>query len=404
MLQKIVGGQYVHTWTGAAHDAIIADPFNMTMQEIVNRSTDLGNVTTNDFSGICISPDGANIIIGSFGAPYHRIIDVETRQYAASLASAPSGVVYSIRFSPDGSEFAMAMNGSPFVSRWSYPGLVRQPEAAVSPLGQCNRVSYSPDGTMLAVASNVSPYFKLYSIPAMVDITPTMADPPTAACFALSFSSDNTHVCIGGSATGSNTRVYDVTTGTRVLTSTSDIYSASFSPDGSKLLVASQGNSNGVIIYETTGWTVAKEIDFGSPLVSTLFTSSYVRGVDFFDNDYFFVHGERGCGYFNYTSGLPLLDRQSVTPLSGNGEMFMSPSTAARKIAGTVTDGAAGALARVIKVFDADTETLVGETTSDAVTGAFETVIFTSDLVTVVAYGEGGELAQIIDGVSPAVI
>jgi len=400
---KIIGGEYVYTWGNAYYKNMAYNFPAKTLAQLINSGSTL-TVWTNDYTAIQISPDSAHVIIGSSGSPYLRVINVETEDYVSPIVALPTSHPLSIRFKPDGTEFAMGLSGSPHVIRYTYPDYVRQTDPPVAVGGQVNCIAYSGDGTKLAVAMNVSPYIKIYSLPSMTDISPAWVSPPTAALLVLSFSPDSTHIFVGGTATGAGNKAYNVTTGANLFSNTTDCYACDHSPDGTKVAVVLTTPAKTTRIYDTTTWTVLTDIPFGTPLGSTVLIANTVRHIDFFDNDYFLVHAERGAGVFNYTTGLIVPGLYIANASSTVGKACMSPRTLVRKIAGTVTDGAAGALARTVKAFDSVTGKFLGKSVSDAGTGVFSFVIFSAELATVIAYGEGGEVTQIFDKVTPATL
>ena len=263
--------------------------------------------------------------------------------------------------------------------------------------------AYNHDGTKLVCSVTLDPFVQVLDIATNTfEAWAPTSDAPTGDVLSARFSPDGTMIATCGSATGSQSiRIWEYPSGNPVFvyTGSPDIYDFEFSPDGSQLFISTTGsvNSSQFDIYETATWT-KRSVSFPTTWEGS---HSYSKIV-WFDNRFVFASWEGGCGVLDTDDDSVVMYMQYYA--SSMAGASPSPLTQMRKIAGTVTDGSAGALNRTVRAFDSATGAFLGESESDAVTGEFEFFIFSGELCTVYALGEGTEEAQIFDKVTPAAI
>jgi WD40 repeat protein len=345
---------------------------------------------------VITTKDLAFMIHGRTTTPFISVIDAETGNYVTPYSANPGAAVQALAISPDGSRIACGLTGGNFIIYYTYPGWVwsvgPNPGAAVSD------IAFSPDGTKLAVALGASPWAKVYDVATGSDITPAWATAPSGAINGIAWSPDGARLALTGTTTGGNAlRVYNATTGAVLFSATTFTgRRCAFSPNGTILAVATNGTGNSGLRF----WTVPAGTEVTR--TKTTIAQGTTRHVRWIDDDYMMAFCANCAFIYRYST-------QTVVNFAVNhyttdyGAGFVE-GAAVRKLAGTVVNDSNVPVERRVVVFDARTGIRLGETMSNATTGAFEIVIFSPDFVNVVAYGITGENCRVFGPVTPVAL
>ena len=260
--------------------------------------------------------------------PYISIGSLSKKLLLANPAVLPAGAAYGCAFSPDGTKLAVAHGGSPFITVYNTSDWSKIANPAVLPASTANGCAFSPDGTKLAVAHTISPFITVYNTSDWSKIA-NPAVLPAGAANGCAFSPDGTKLAVahGGSPfiTVYNTSDWSKIANPAVLPA-STAYGCAFSPDGTKLAVAHAG-SPFITVYNTS------DLVLDSALMAQMRSTGGGLAVA-----------------FTQAGGLQL-----------RGEV--------RDIDGYVAS-------RKVRVYERSSGDLVAETTSSAVNGAYDVMVY----------------------------
>lgn len=398
MGSKFKGGQGLVKITAYRNTVAFFETAAQVMRNPVRNSNLI--ISQGDYNGMRITPDGLLALCGSTGAPFLRVLDPVAEAWVTPIATTPPSSVNSIAFTSAGDRFAVAFQSSPFLYEYAYPSFILQPTPLVPPASAVAGVSYNGAGTKLALALFATPYLEIYDVATATKDAITFSGMPATGTGAdVSFNTAGTMVALSGSAGAVRMfRVWDFPSGTLIHSETAANSSqkCEFSPDDTKLAVFN-GTAQ-IRIYNTSTWAF-------TTITLTSFSDFYVqfaRNLKWIDSRFLFFNSEGGsCVILDTVTGLPVAGvEHGATAAVGIG--VISPLSTPRKLAGNVTDAGLTPAARLIRAYDSETGAFMGETTSDPVTGDFEMLVFSSELMTVYAIGEGTENAKIYDPVTPA--
>jgi len=198
---------------------------------------------------VAFSPDGKRIVSGG----YDKTIKVWDSKNGVELMTlrGHNGFVLSTSFSPDGHQ--IISGGGNKIKIWE----ARSGEELMTLHGHEEvvlSVLFSPDGKRI-ISSSADKTIKIWDT--SVDREHRILGGHQLGVYPLAFSPDGTRIISGGGSQGERIQVWDVATGTELMTldghSGKYIVSVSMSPDGKNIV--SGGNDNAVKVWDATTGT-----------------------------------------------------------------------------------------------------------------------------------------------------
>jgi len=302
---------------------------------------------------VTFSPDGKRIVSGG----YDKTVKVWDSKNGAELMTlrGHTGFVLSTSFSPDGRQIISAGGNKIMVwdaqSGEELMNLHGHEEVVLS-------VAFSPDGKRI-ISSSADKTIKIWDT--VVDREQTILGGHQLGVFPLAFSPDGKRIISGGGPKGEFIQVWDVATGTEIMTLDGHngkyIVSVSISPDGTRII--SGGNDNAVKVWDATT---------GTELMSLSGHNDAVNSVDFSSDGKHIISGSND----NTIKLWDAVNGTEVTTLRGHnaGVRSVAFSPDGRQIV-------SGDREQTIKVWDVETGTemmnLLGHT------GGIQEVAFSPD-------------------------
>ncbi|KAH8662952.1 WD40-repeat-containing domain protein [Tricladium varicosporioides] len=192
---------------------------------------------TNEVSSVAFSPDGKQVVSGSYDGTV-RLWDVVTGKQVLPALEGHTSLVTSVAFSPDGKQ----------VVSGSYDNTVRLWDAATGKqvlpaleghTSEVSSVAFSPDGKQV-VSGSWDKTVRLWDVATGKQVLPAL-EGHTSQVSSVAFSPDGKQVVSG--SWDKTVRLWDVVTGKQVLLAleghTSLVTSVAFSPDGKQVVSGS---------------------------------------------------------------------------------------------------------------------------------------------------------------------
>lgn len=335
-----------------------------------------------------ISPNGRFVFVKASSAFF--ILDMETETQVTLTGTFPTSNVACAAFSPDGLTLALGGTNTGylwFVDLATMVSTLAPTTPPVAPL----YMAYSPDGlTLLLTYYTSSPYAQKYDI--STD-TLTAFGPGSFSNFGLPVYSKAGAYIAKGYPSNSTMEILDASTGASLFSSGTNFKGGDFATDDSVFVWVT--DTRYIRVVDCSTWTETVYDVRSSPIFRNVAgDESYASGVHALSATEFIIVGLKGWGVFDIsdqsfldaynTHGKPT----STTTILGS---CIAPSTKKRKLAGTVTDDASNPVQRTLVVLDDSTGREIGRGESDAVTGAFEIIVWSKEPATVIALPAVGE-------------
>lgn len=344
-----------------------------------------------------ISPDLAEIAFGVSSSPFIRRFNLANGSLYPNPGVLPPAAVESLDYSPDGTIIAVAHNGSPFVTRYNRADMQKLTDYPVSPGSQAHAVRYSPDGSLLAVGHESTPFLTIYNT-LTGEKLPNPAQLPVAGVDNVGFSPDGQMLYAFSGGTG-NQYVYLTADWTAISlgSQSGSTKNGRWNPSGTMLAMATSGSGS------LRMWDRGPDNSMTARTVATAPEAAPGGGLHWLDDDRLLMQTDQRWYQYRPSTNTWSYAYPGIYP-SGSAPGFgilQFPGGAPRKFAGTVKDGGGNPLERNLVAYDRGSGRIIGRTRSSAVDGSFTMPVWSNRPAVIYAVGEGGEMTEYFDAVTP---
>lgn len=396
-MNKILPGDIVYHVQGLPR-IMMRQPLN-TLGAYYAMGTLDGETLNNGITDIAFSPDLTRMALALSSSPFIRRFNLADNTAFPNPGSLPAGIPTGIRYHPDGSVIYISHATTPFITRYNTADMTKLADFAVSPGSNANGVAVSPDGTKLAVVTASTPFIHLYDLTTGTKLA-NPAVIPAGTGQSCDFSPDGTKLFVAVGSTN-NQLVYNVADWSSITITTPSLAGTTkdcrFSPDGSLLAIVSS-SSPYLRVYNVADWTIRTLSGIDTTALAKcrwMDNSKLIYGCD----ARFRIHDVIANTEFE-PGGFGIFGTQTAAT-SG---LAVYPGGASRKFAGTVKDGAAASLARDLVAYDRGSGRIIGKARSSAVDGSFTMPVWSNRSAVIYAVGEGSELTELFDNVTPVTV